>query len=462
MLVGEIPSGLSNIKGLKSLLLGGNHLTWNNNATLEPKFMLSELSLKSCVLQEKFQTGFLRRRLKILDLSENQLEGMFPQWLAEIEVAYIILSDNNLTGSLPPFLFNSNNLVVLSLSRNNFHGELPSNIGEIPTNFSHHTRILALGKNNFSGNLSKNLINLSKLEYLDIHDNKITGEFPNFIFQISTLRTLNLRNNSLHGSIPNYISNFTNIQILDLSNNYLVGEIPAKFGNLVGMTGTTIKFPYLSDYIPFNYDIFYKQKNIDGVTMIWKKSNQDLSLDRLEIYNLLDLSMNKLSGEIPASLGNLKALKVLNISHNNLYGRLPTSLGCLENLESLDLSHNNLSSSILQSLTKFQQFTILDVSNNKLTGKILVGSQMDTMDDPSFYANNNGLCGMQIRVPCLEDLPPTKPPRIENKDTWFSWEGVEIGYAIGFFVTVGILYLTNSFVPTEPPNYRHQQRRQRV
>ena len=50
MLVGEIPSGLSNIKGLKSLLFGGNHLTWKNNATIEPKFMLSELPLKSCGL----------------------------------------------------------------------------------------------------------------------------------------------------------------------------------------------------------------------------------------------------------------------------------------------------------------------------------------------------------------------------------------------------------------------------
>ena len=84
------------------------------------------------------------------------------------------------------------------------------------------------------------------------------------------------------------------------------------------------------------------------------------------------------------------------------------------------------------------------------------------MNDPSFYANNNGLCEMQIQVPCPEDLLPTKPPGVENKETWFSWEGVGIGYTIGFFVTVGILYLTNSFVPTKPPNYRGQQRRQRV
>ena len=194
---------------------------------------------------------------------------------------------------------------------------------------------------------------------------------------------------------------------------------------------------------------------LNDLIINWK-SQQGLSNHNLDLYFLLDLSMNQLSGEIPAALGNLKALKLLNISHNNLYGRLPTSLGCLENLESLDLSHNKLSSSIPQSLAKLQQLTILDVSNNKLTGKIPIGCQMDTMDDPSFYANNNGLCGMQIRVPCPEDLPPTKPPRFKNKETWFSWEGLGIGYAIGFFVTVGILYLTNSFVPTKPSNYLRQ------
>ncbi|XP_065622560.1 receptor-like protein 46 [Quercus suber] len=422
MLVGEIPSGLSNIKCLKILVLGGNHLTWNNNAKIVPR----------TTSMENYQATL------VMPLHSKFLGWMTTIFLASIVNIYALtllcLSNNKFSGNTLPDFRSNEHLQLIDLFSNEFSGE-------IPTNFSHHTEILALGKNNFSGNLSRNLIHLRKLEYLDIHDNKITSELPNFIFQISTLHTLNLRNNSLHGSIPICISNLTNIQILDLSNNYLVGEIPAKFGNLVGMIETTIEFSYLdfsylSDFIAFDFDIIFKQNNIDDVTVIWKKSKQDLSLGRLKIYYLLDLSMNQLSGEISASLGNLKALKHLNISYNNLYGSIPTSLGCIENVE--------------------------NVSNNKLTGKIPIGSQMDTMDDPSFYANNSGLCRMQIRVPCLEDLPPTKPPRVENKKTWFSWEGLGIGYAIGFFVTVGILYLTDSFVPTKPPNYRHQQGRQKV
>ena len=168
--------------------------------------------------------------------------------------------------------------------------------------------------------------------------------------------------------------------------------------------------------------------------------------------------MNQLSGEIPSSLGNLKALKLLNISHNNLTGKLPTSLGDLKSIESLDLSYNKISGSIPQSLAKLQQLTVLDASNNNLTGKIPVGRQMDTMNNPNFYANNSGLCRMQIQVLCPQDhrspTELTKPIEIESKETWFSWEGMVIGYSVGLFVTIGSIYLNGYFDPTPPPNRR--------
>ena len=300
---------------------------------------------------------------------------------------------------------------------------------------------------------------MSKLEYLDIHDNKIKGELPDFICQISTLHILIFRNNSLQGSIPICISNLTSLQILDLSSNLLVGEIPKEFGNLAGMIETPDGFSYFNGFGTNYYTIGTK---INDMIVNWKKSKQGLSFDNLKNYSLLDLSMNQLSGKIPTTLGRLKALKILNVSLNNFYGRIPASIGDLKNLEGLDLSRNNLSGSIPQSLTMLLQLTILDVSNKKLTGKIPIGSQMDTMNNPNFYANNSGLCGMQIQVLCPEDSSSTKPPEVERKETWFSWEGMVIGYAVAFFVTVAILYLTEYCVPVKPPNHRSQQRRQKV
>ena len=209
-------------------------------------------------------------------------------------------------------------------------------------------------------------------------------------------------------------------------------------------------------------EVYFYSMELNDVIINWKKSKQGLSNHNLNLYVLLDLSMNQLSGKIPPLLGNLKVLKLLNISYNNLSGKVPTSFGDLKNLESLDLSHNKISGLIPQSLAKLQQLTVLDVSNNKLTGKIPVGEQMDTMNNPNYYANNSGLCGMQIQVTCPKDLSPTKPTKIESKETWFSWEGVLIGYIVGFFVTVGSTYLLGYFIPSPPPNHFGRQRRQRV
>ncbi|CAI0458546.1 unnamed protein product [Linum tenue] len=118
--------------------------------------------------------------------------------------------------------------------------------------------------------------------------------------------------------------------------------------------------------------------------VFWKTHNEGLPNNHLGLYTLLDLSNNQLSGEIPNSLGNLRSLKVLNLSHNSLSGPIPASFGNIKELESLDLSHNNLSGDI-------------PLSDNNLSGRIPTGSQMDRMNNPDSYANNDArLCGMQI------------------------------------------------------------------
>ena len=51
----------------------------------------------------------------------------------------------------------------------------------------------------------------------------------------------------------------------------------------------------------------------------------------------LDLSDNRLSGEIPSELGNLTYLSDLYISDNRLNGEIPVWLGQLTNLRQLHL-----------------------------------------------------------------------------------------------------------------------------
>ena len=200
---------------------------------------------------------------------------------------------------------------------------------------------------------------------------------------------------------------------------------------------------------------------VNELIVNWKKSKQGLSSHNIDMYFLLDLSNNQLSSEIPASLGALKALKMLNLSFNKLFGKIPASLGDLQNIEGLDLSHNKLSGPNPITFTKLQQLTTLDVSNNKLTGQIPICGQMSSMADPNFYANNSGLCGFQIHVPCPGDLLPITPNLQEHdnkEEPWILLEAIGIGYPVGFLLTIEIIFLAGYFNPSPPSNSRRRRR----
>ncbi|KAF9600048.1 hypothetical protein IFM89_002521 [Coptis chinensis] len=91
-------SNISNIAALGVLNLRGNNLTWNNNANVAPKCMLSQLSLRSCRVARPIPKWLSTQKIfDFFDLSENELDGNFPEWLAEQNIGTIILSDNKLT-----------------------------------------------------------------------------------------------------------------------------------------------------------------------------------------------------------------------------------------------------------------------------------------------------------------------------------------------------------------------------
>lgn len=96
-----------------------------------------------------------QKNLHFLELSDNQLTGRFPIWLAEMKVGSILLSDNMLTSSIPSRLFS---LQVYHLSRNNFSGELLENIGD-----ANETKLVMLSGNNFSGSIPKSIADIYRL-----------------------------------------------------------------------------------------------------------------------------------------------------------------------------------------------------------------------------------------------------------------------------------------------------------
>jgi serine/threonine protein kinase len=117
--------------------------------------------------------------------------------------------------------------------------------------------------------------------------------------------------------------------------------------------------------------------NLTYLTELWLDTNQltgtiPASLGKLKYLMKLSLYTNQLTGIIPASLGNLKELTGLWLHDNQLTGNIPASLGNLKNLTGLWLHDNQLTGTIPTSLGNLSNLKILSIRNNHLTGKIPV------------------------------------------------------------------------------------------
>ncbi|WVZ77856.1 hypothetical protein U9M48_025669, partial [Paspalum notatum var. saurae] len=88
-------------------------------------------------------------------------------------------------------------------------------------------------------------------------------------------------------------------------------------------------------------------------------------------FAVLELSYNKISGNIPSRIGNCSLLRVLKADHNNLSGTLPDELFNATSLEYLSFSINGLHGTLDGThIAKLTNLVILDLGENKFSGKI--------------------------------------------------------------------------------------------
>ncbi|KAK4268137.1 hypothetical protein QN277_024830 [Acacia crassicarpa] len=107
----------------------------------------------------------------------------------------------------------------------------------------------------------------------------------------------------------------------------------------------------------------------------------------------LDLSINKLSGTIPADIDKLLGFVVtLDLSSNDFSGEIPGGLANCSYINSLKLDQNHLTGQIPPQLAQLNRIKTFTVTNNLLTGPVpsFGGKEGITADS---YSNNSGLCG---------------------------------------------------------------------
>lgn len=133
-------------------------------------------------------------------------------------VRILNLSSMSLGGTVSPHLGNLSFLKYLIIEDNNFHGHLPSELGQL-----RRLRFISFYKNKISGSFPSWIGILSKLHTLFLRDNYFTGPVNNCLFNLSELVELDLRVNIFYGNIPSKIGNLSRLRLLNLGDNYFQG-----------------------------------------------------------------------------------------------------------------------------------------------------------------------------------------------------------------------------------------------
>uniref|UniRef100_A0A804I1X8 Disease resistance R13L4/SHOC-2-like LRR domain-containing protein n=2 Tax=Musa acuminata subsp. malaccensis TaxID=214687 RepID=A0A804I1X8_MUSAM len=423
---------LANLSSLKYLDISYNFIELNKADDWIPSFQLQSLFMDFCQIGPTPQfPNWLRTQttLRQLYLSSAGIKDMFFDRLPS-SLEYLDLSNNEITYDAQQYF---PNLIMLDLRNNSLSGHLPPKI----------------------------LNMMPRLKYLYLSNNKITGVKDMILDgHPSSLEQLDLSYNSLHESQLVSLGNLSMLQSLDLGSNNLKGMLPEGIKWLKGLVQLDLydnslrlseddlaNLPSLK-YLVISYNSIYLNKSDDWIppfqldTLLmgfcqilpipqfpkWLRTQTTLS----ELYlsntgiketipnwlpsglQYLDLSDNKITGEIPQFLPKLKylflsnnsfsgnlSLRITNImsslqwfdlSTNNMSGEIPFSYCQLRNLEGLQLSENNLSGEVPNCWKNSSNLLLLDLSSNKLVGGV-PDSLCNLQTLESLHLSHNNLSG---------------------------------------------------------------------
>ncbi|CAI9289802.1 unnamed protein product [Lactuca saligna] len=257
------------------------------------------------------------------------------------------------------------------------------------------------------GEISQSLLNLTYLNHLDLSRNSFHGTIPTFIGSLRELIFLDLSYNSLYGTIPPEFGNLTNLQRLYLGSkgefrvenlewlfqlNHLEeldmdGISLAKQNHWVDVILSLKKLSSISldgcelshVVYPYSSSILNSSSSIESLFL--GNNNLTSSMYRWLLpltgnkLRFLDLSSNMLD-VMPKNLGiNLCSLEILSLDNNSLVVEFPDFLNNLSGCVSLSLKmlyalRNQFSGSLSSEIQKFSSITYLDLSNNHLNGSI--------------------------------------------------------------------------------------------
>ncbi|KAF8019001.1 hypothetical protein BT93_H3777 [Corymbia citriodora subsp. variegata] len=354
--------GIKNLSHLENLHLDGFHLK-DAGTILQAIGALSSLRILS--LQENTIEGTITAQgytgilsslapltsLRLLSSSHSHLsENISNQSLCNlVKLEELDLKDNEITGGLPICWRNMTSIRILNLEDNKF----TDNVASSPLTSLTSLEFLSISGNHFDIPSSLGpLANHSRLEVLLLDDTKLTIDTK----VASSLPRFQLKVFSMSSSLPKgfkvtsvgFLNHQYDLRIIDLSSNDIRGPFPAWLLE----NNTTLEGLYMGN-----------------------NSFTTLEVPSLTLFNLsvMDISNNGMRGELTTEFcANVPNLRRLNLSANRLEGNIPSELNRRKSLLVLDLSSNNFSGGLpVQLLNSNSSLFLLNVAHNNLKGEIV-------------------------------------------------------------------------------------------
>ncbi|XP_042484750.1 receptor-like protein 51 [Macadamia integrifolia] len=238
----------------------------------------------------------------------------------------------------------------------------------------------------------KSLNTLQHLEFLNCPVSPF--HFPDEL--IASLRSFTCVN-SLRQLTGVWFSRLKNLTDLTVSQVMVNTPRPSIIlGNMKNLRSVTISNTNLTGTLPKTWNLNITHIDLSGNRL---KGNVPNSLTLLSDLEFLNLSSNALTGELPSSLGDLITLRILSFASNSLSGSIPESILKIPGLLHLDLSSNHFNGTIPKFLTEMKELKYLNLENNNFHGVIPFNGSFIKRLAVFMVGGNSNLCYNQSIVP---------------------------------------------------------------